>query len=484
MVEIKKGENISLLKIIPHINEIIVAIKWLKKTADATEFEIDTSAFLLTEQNKTRNDADFIFYNQPTASDNTIILKNNLFKITLNSIPEEINKISFALTLHNAKQKQQSFGMLDSISIELFNFADKQKLASYIVNDAKLETAIILGLLYRYNNEWKFRAIGQGYIEGLNVLAKKMGVNIEEEIQPQQIQNPVEKTADKETNVPHTDKKSKQSKSKKFKQPKPTVHDLENQKVDIHNTDMMTKAAAYEPIVQWFKQKNFIAEINPAAMDTSGFFDEVAVELGDNYDLLKVVSNTIKRRQVDKHTAYINFENGHYNSTQIEAIKKFCKQLYKYSFVAKYLFNAEENKIILHLQSAVKIVSFFNGEWLEWYAFMKIAIFCHQRKINFSCTRNIIINLPDNSKYELDVFCLIDEMPLFIECKSGEYPGFIDKYSRLRKKMLMEKAYFWFLTSGETDEQVKGLTAMFDITFLNEKMLDNYCEDVFVKKNT
>jgi hypothetical protein len=126
------------------------------------------------------------------------------------------------------------------------------------------------------------------------------------------------------------------------------------------------------------------------------------------------------------------------------------------------------------------LINFFNGEWLEWYAFMKVAAFCHHRKINFSCTRNIIINLPDNSKYELDVFCLIDGMPLFIECKSGEYRGFIDKYSRLRKKMLMDKSCFWFLISGETDEHVKGLTAMFDITFLNEKMLDDYCEDVFM----
>lgn len=283
--------------------------------------------------------------------------------------------------------------------------------------------------------------------------------------------------------------KPKHSQSKKIETKKTeqnpknkSTHNQTKTDLDIHNTDFMTKEDHYEPIVQWFKNKDFVTEVNPDAMDTSGFFDEVAVELGDNYELLKIVSNTIKRRQVDKRTAYINFENCNYNPQQIESIKKFCKQLYKYSFVAKYLYNSEENKIILHLQSAVKIVNFFNGEWLEWYAFMKIAKFCHERKINFACTRNIIISLPDESKYELDVFCLIDGMPLFIECKSGEYRGFIDKYSRLRRKMLIDKPYFWFLISGETDEQLKGLTAMFDITFINEKMLNDYCDDVFVKK--
>jgi hypothetical protein len=234
--------------------------------------------------------------------------------------------------------------------------------------------------------------------------------------------------------------------------------------------------------VQWFKQKNFSTEVNPNAMDTSGFFDEVAIVLGDNYNLLKIVSNTIKRRQINKRTAYIHLSNC--NPGEIEFIKKFCKQLYDYSFVAKYFYNKNENEIVLHLQSAVKIINFFNGEWLEWYAFMKIATFCHERKINFSCTRNILISLPDESKYELDVFCLIDGLPLFIECKSGEYRGFIDKYSRLKKKMLIQKPYFLFLTLGVDDARVKGLTAMFDITFVNEKMLTNYCEDIFVKKNS
>jgi len=82
MVDVlQKGENSSLLKIAPQLNEIIVAIKWIKQLSDETEFDIDTSAFMLTEQNKVRNDSDFIFYNQTTSPDNAIILKNQLFKI-------------------------------------------------------------------------------------------------------------------------------------------------------------------------------------------------------------------------------------------------------------------------------------------------------------------------------------------------------------------------------------------------------------------
>lgn len=491
---LQKGENISLNKIIPTINEIIVSVKWLKKSEDQTEFDIDSSAFMLTEQNKTRSDADFIFYNQPKSIDNAIVFKNNMFKITLNNIPQDINKIHFVLTLHDAKSKQQHFGMLENITIELFDFVDKQKLISYCDSDANTETAIILGTVYRYNREWKFRAIGQGYVNGLDFLARNFGVNIDEPVEHQQNQitesnshkekktENAKKETSKNTNSANTQNNSQKSKTQYSNNNSSTKQITPH--IDIHNTDMMTKIDHYAPIVDWLKQRNFQAQVNEAAIDTSGFFDEIAVELGDNYELLKKISDTIKRSQQKKYdNASIYLSK--YSQKDIEVIHKFCKQLYDYAFVAKYYHDKKADKIILRLQSATKIINFFNGEWLEWFAVMKIAALCHERNINFSCTRNMKICLPDdNDKYEIDVFFLIDNSPLFIECKSGEYREFIDKYSKLRRKLFIPKPYFLMLTLGVDDERVKGLTAMFDITFVNEKILFDYIINSFVEKNS
>ncbi len=497
MVDVlQKGANVSLLKTVPYLNEIIVVIKWFKKPNDETEFDIDPSAFMLTEHNKVRNDADFIFYNQPSSPDNTIILKNPLFKIVLNDISQDINKISFVLTLHDAKQKKQQFGMLEKITIELFDFAKKQKLVSYSIDDASSETAIILGVLYRYNTEWKFRAMGQGYANGLAILARNFGVDIDEPVEQQQNKvapiasnkNPPSKndadikpnTTKAKENIENKSKlPSKKSKHQYSKNNAPTKNITAN--LDIHNTDMMTKQDHYAPIVQWLKQKNFQAEVNEAAMDTSGFFDEIAVELGDNYELLKRVSDTIKRRQQSKYDrAYIDLSRD--NPQDIKTIQKFCQQLYDYAFVAKYFYNSKDKKAVLQLQVATKIVNFFNGEWLEWYAVMKIATLCHERNIKFSCTRNMIISLPNENKYEIDVFFLINDLPLFIECKSGEYRAYIDKYSRLRRKLFIPKPYFLMLTLGVDDEHVKAFSSTFDITFVNEKILIDYVIEFFVKK--
>ena len=182
---LQKGGNLSLTKTAPDCNEIIVAIKWLKKTHDETEFDIDASAFMLAENGKIRNDEDFIFYNQPKSIDNAIELINSqepnvqFFKINLSRIALEIAKISLVLTLHEAKKRQQNFGMLDSIVVKILNATNKEELSNYVLTDIEIETALILAELYRYKSEWKLKAIGQGYIDGLDVLAKNYGVNID-----------------------------------------------------------------------------------------------------------------------------------------------------------------------------------------------------------------------------------------------------------------------------------------------------------------
>ena len=53
------------------------------------------------------------------------------------------------------------------------------ELARYdLTEDASVETAMVFGEVYRYNQEWKFRAIGQGYASGLAGIARDFGVNV------------------------------------------------------------------------------------------------------------------------------------------------------------------------------------------------------------------------------------------------------------------------------------------------------------------
>ncbi|MFI3188143.1 hypothetical protein BCS42_11465 [Crenothrix sp. D3] len=492
---LQKGENTSLAK----IDDFVIVTEW--KTTDINPpLDINVSAFLLTENNKVRRDTDFIFYNQPRWA-NAILLKDSRFKVSLNQLEPDISGIAFVLSIHEAHSRKHSFSLVKGVRIKVFDFSTKQEIISYQLDDANSETAIILAIMYRRQNVWKFKAIGQGYEKGLASLARDFGVDIETETTPLAAIIPAPainapppskatavmdwikhkfsadaKTTDTQQQTfnihPHTDTKTPLVKNKSLKpKTKPAKATLADS-INIHDTDALTLKAQYEPIEHWFKRKHIPVEINADAMDTSGFFDEAAVALGDNYAVLKIVSNKIKYRQLNnKERAYIELAD--IDDKDSEAIKKFCKELYDYSFVAKYFYNTQKKLITLHLQSATRIVQFFNGEWLEWYAFMKIADYCHSQHLAFSCTRNMRIDTI-NGRYEIDVFFLINDTPLFIECKSGEYRQFIDKYCKLKKQLAIEKPYFLFLIADMNETKTKGLTAMFDITFINVHQLTDY----------
>ncbi|MCI5221407.1 MAG: DUF1887 family protein [Candidatus Electrothrix sp. AR4] len=239
--------------------------------------------------------------------------------------------------------------------------------------------------------------------------------------------------------------------------------------VDIHNTAAMASQQQYEPIIKWFKKHQVQLDVNHQAVDTTGFFDEVAMELGDNFYTLKLVSDKIKYIQRKGYTT-VKITLFKKSQKDIKAITQFCKVLYDYSFVAKYYYQKQEKIIRLTLQTAPKIVNFFNGEWMEWFVFMKLLNFFREKQLPVACLRNLAVTFQNEDSHELDVFFLInDEIPLCIECKTGEFRKDIEKYSILQKRLKLEKTQFLVCVIGLSQKQTQGLSSMYDVTFVNEK---------------
>ncbi len=239
--------------------------------------------------------------------------------------------------------------------------------------------------------------------------------------------------------------------------------------IDLHNTDVIGNSKQYQPIISWFERNNIQVSVNHQALDTQGFYDEVAIEIGDNFEVLQDILDKIRKSQRNNYTSLVLNLNNH-SQAQIKTITGFCRKLHEFSFVAKFFYNKNEKRIHLNLQSAPNIVRFFNGEWLEWFVFMKLLKYFYDSKSLFSCLRSFDIQFANEDKYEVDIFFLINsKVPIFIECKSGEFRSFIEKYSKMRQRLGISKEKFILLALGLSDEQTIGLTKMYDITFVNEK---------------
>ncbi|HCN45853.1 MAG TPA: chemical-damaging agent resistance protein C [Pseudomonas sp.] len=189
-VSLSKGGNVSLSKEAPGLSEIIVGLGWDPRVTDGTEFDLDASVFITGESGKVLTDASFIFYNNKTSADGSVEHQGDnrsgqgegddeQVSVKLTGLAAEVKKLVFAVTIHDAAARQQSFGQVSNAYIRVVNKADGKEIARYdLSEDASTETAMIFGELYRHNDEFKFKAIGQGFAGGLKPLAEAHGVSI------------------------------------------------------------------------------------------------------------------------------------------------------------------------------------------------------------------------------------------------------------------------------------------------------------------
>ena len=189
-ISLSKGGNVNLSKEAPGLNKIIVGLGWDARATDGAAFDLDASAFLVKLDGKVRSDADFIFYNQPKSACGSIEHTGDnktgvgdgddeSVKVTLSTIPADLDKVVFAVTIHDAEARKQNFGQVSHAYIRIVNEDGGAEIARYdLSEDASTETALIFGEIYRVGTDWKFKAVGQGFAGGLAPLATSFGVSV------------------------------------------------------------------------------------------------------------------------------------------------------------------------------------------------------------------------------------------------------------------------------------------------------------------
>ncbi len=190
-VSLTKGGNVSLTKSEPGLEKIIVGLGWDARTTSGADFDLDASVFMLTDAGKVRSDKDFIFFNNLKSEDGSVEHMGDsrtgegegddeVIRVDLTKVSADIAKLVFTVSIYEAETRQQNFGMISSASIRVLNNANRNEITRYdLSEDASTDTSMIFGEVYRHNNEWKFKAVGQGYVEGFTALVKNYGLDVD-----------------------------------------------------------------------------------------------------------------------------------------------------------------------------------------------------------------------------------------------------------------------------------------------------------------
>ena len=190
-ISLQKGQKIDLTKTNPGLKKILIGLGWdINKYDGGSDFDLDAAAFLLGANGKVSSDEDFVFYkNLKHKSGSVEHLGDNLtgagegddeqIKIDLAKVPANVDKIDFTVTIYDADARKQKFGQVENAYIRVVNDETGVELIRYdLGEDFSIETAVVVGEIYRNKGEWKFNAVGSGWSGGLAALCKNYGIAV------------------------------------------------------------------------------------------------------------------------------------------------------------------------------------------------------------------------------------------------------------------------------------------------------------------
>ena len=190
-ISLYKGQKVDLTKGNPGLSRLLIGLGWdTNKYKGGADFDLDAAAFLLGSDGKVTNDMDFVFYNNLKHYSGAVTHTGDnltgegegddeVIKVDLSKVPPIISKITFTVTIHEAEQRRQNFGQVSNAYIHILDEANNKELIRYdLGEDFSVETAVVVGEIFRSGQDWKFNAIGSGYKGGLRSLCLDFGVNV------------------------------------------------------------------------------------------------------------------------------------------------------------------------------------------------------------------------------------------------------------------------------------------------------------------
>jgi stress response protein SCP2 len=135
---------------------------------------VDISALLLTAERKVRGDADFVFYNQPQVPG--VRYRPDGVDVDPTGVDAAIECVVVTASLDGSGPT--TFGALGRLQLGIA--VAGAPVASFEPDGLGPETALLCVEIYRRAGQWKVRAVGQGYANGLAGIATDFGITVEE----------------------------------------------------------------------------------------------------------------------------------------------------------------------------------------------------------------------------------------------------------------------------------------------------------------
>lgn len=178
-LNLQKHDVLDLTKKNPGLEKVILGAGWDVATI-GQDFDVDIAAFLLNSNGKVGQiPQDVIFFNNKFGDGIYLEGDNRTgagegdderIQIDLSQIRSDVQKIVFIVTIHNAQEKRQTFGMVNNSYVRVLDAKNNEKeiCRFNLKENGSTVTSVVFAELYKDGYEWYFKAIGDGKIADLN----------------------------------------------------------------------------------------------------------------------------------------------------------------------------------------------------------------------------------------------------------------------------------------------------------------------------
>lgn len=194
MVRVKKGEEINITRLDPTIREVTIGVGWDLKAFEGDPVDLDASLFMLDKNDRTREDEDFVFYNNLTGRDGAVRHMGDSrtgagdgddekITVDLMALPFEVVKIAFILSIYDLDMNNNNFTLVRNVYFRIVNDETNSEIFRFELDEDMGEgTGLYIGYLERVGSDWVYRAMGEPIYGGLTKIATDFGIVVVQNI--------------------------------------------------------------------------------------------------------------------------------------------------------------------------------------------------------------------------------------------------------------------------------------------------------------
>lgn len=185
------GDCIDITAKDPTLRKILVGVGWELNAFEGEPLDLDTSVFLLNKSEQTREDEDFIFYNNTQDKIGAVVHRGDnrtgagdgddeQIEIELNNLSYDVIKIMFVISIYDPDRKGYNFSQVKNLFLRIVNHENQHELIRMEIdgNDHDKNTAMRVVTLEREGPSWIVQGLNESTPGGLAEIAKEYGILI------------------------------------------------------------------------------------------------------------------------------------------------------------------------------------------------------------------------------------------------------------------------------------------------------------------